>query len=179
MKKKLDDLTKAKLIYSGELLLFSLIFITLGILFLTGVIAIRDYKKWLFPILTLIGAIWVITEFIWILASPKKRAKSCLIDKILLLPSALTFLGCDTYVLIKMIINPSTTEFSVFFPLYIGITILYLAAVYLFQAIYHFYRPLPILVEAAREDALNEQKEAEEKSESEKEDKQSQEEKKD
>ena len=43
MKKKLDDLTKAKLIYSGEILLFAIIFLALGVLFLTRVIAVQDY----------------------------------------------------------------------------------------------------------------------------------------
>ena len=47
MKKKMDDLTKAKLIYSGEILLFAIIFLVLGILFLVKIIDVQDYKKWL------------------------------------------------------------------------------------------------------------------------------------
>lgn len=162
MKKKLDDLTKAKLIYSGELLLFAVIFVVIGVLFITQIIAVKDYKKWLFPIITLLGAIWVLVEFIWALASPKKRAKVCLLDKILLLPSSLTFLVCDTYVLIVLMINPTTTELDVFFPLYIGITLCYLSAVYLFQGIYHYFKPLKLLVDAAEADRLEAEKEKQE-----------------
>jgi len=152
MKKKIDDLTKAKLIYSGELVIFALLFLVLGLLFILQVIGVASYKKWLFPILTLAGAIWVIIDLVWTLLSPKRKAKSSLIDKWLVVPSALVFIGCDSYVLTALIINPSTTSLDVFFPLYIGITILYLSGVYLFESIYHFYRPLPALIEAIKED---------------------------
>lgn len=152
MKKKMDDLTKAKLIYSGELAIFAILFLVLGLLFILKIIGVASYKKWLFPILTLVGAIWVISDLIWTLLSPKKRARSSLIDKWLALPSALVFIGCDSYVLTALIINPATTSLDVFFPLYIGITLLYLSGVYLFESIYHFYRPIPALIEAVKED---------------------------
>ena len=152
MKKKIDYLTKAKLIYSGELVIFALLFLVLGLLFILQVIGVTSYKKWLFPILTLAGAIWVIIDLVWTLLSPKRKAKSSLIDKWLVVPSSLVFIGCDSYVLTALIINPSTTSLDVFFPLYIGITILYLSGVYLFESIYHFYRPLPALIEAVKED---------------------------
>ena len=43
MKKKLDDLTKMKLIYSGELLMFAVLFAVLGPLFLFEVITVADW----------------------------------------------------------------------------------------------------------------------------------------
>ncbi|MFA7032258.1 MAG: hypothetical protein WC201_01685 [Bacilli bacterium] len=152
MKKKIDDLTKAKLMYSGELAIFAILFLVLGLLFILKIIGVANYKKWLFPILTLAGAIWVIIDLVWTLLSPKKKAKSSLIDKWLVLPSALVFLGCDSYVLTALIINPSTTSLDVFFPLYIGITLLYLSGIYVFESIYHFYRPVPALINAVKED---------------------------
>lgn len=152
MKKKIDELTKVKLIYSGELAIFAILFFVLGLFFILEIIGVASYKKWLFPILTLVGAIWGVTDLIWTLLSPKKRAKSSLLDKWLLLPSALVFLGCDSYVLVALINNPSTTALDRFFPLYIGITLLYLSGIYLFQSIYHFFYPVPALINALKED---------------------------
>jgi len=163
MKKKMDDLTKAKLIYSGELAIFAILFLVLGLLFILKIIGVASYKKWLFPILTLAGAIWVIIDLVWTLLSPKKRVKSSLVDKWLVLPSALVFLGCDSYVLTALIVNPSTTSLDVFFPLYIGITLLYLSGIYLFQSIYHFYRPVPALINAVKEDEKSSDEEAKNK----------------
>jgi uncharacterized membrane protein HdeD (DUF308 family) len=152
MKKKMDDLTKAKLIYSGEILLFAIIFLVLGILFLVKIIDVQDYKKWLFPILTMVGGIWNISELIWALSSPKKRKKTSLLDKFLLLPASIAFLAFGIYALIILIMNPSTTALDDFFPTYIGVTLLYSSLIYLFQSIYHYFIPLPALLIAVEED---------------------------
>lgn len=152
MKKKMDDLKKAKLIYSGEILLFAIIFLALGILFLIKIIDVQDYKKWLFPILTMIGGIWNISELIWALSSKKKRKKTSLLDKFLLLPASIAFLSFGIYALIAMIMNPSTTALDNFFPTYIGVTLLYSSIVYFFQSIYHYFVPLPALLIAVEED---------------------------
>ena len=92
-KKKLDDLTKAKLIYSGELLIFSIIVIVLGILKITNVLNISKSSKiwytYFFVILTFCGGIWFVVDFIWTLKSEKRRKKSSLVDKITLLPDKL------------------------------------------------------------------------------------------
>ncbi|HPS18907.1 MAG TPA: hypothetical protein PLR04_02140 [Bacilli bacterium] len=162
MKKKLDDLTKAKLIYSGEILLFAIIFLALGVLFLTRVIAVQDYKKWLFPILTMLGGIWNTAELIWALISPNKRKKTSLLDKWLLMPASLAFLGFGSYALIAMSVNPANPFLDLFFPTYIGVTILYSSAVYFFQSIYHFYFPVPALIIAVEEDRKASEKQLEE-----------------
>ncbi len=152
MKKKMDDLTKAKLIYSGEILLFAIIFLALGILFLVKIIDVQDYKKWLFPILTMIGGIWNISELIWALSSPKKRKKTSLLDKFLLLPASIAFLSFGIYALIVLIMNHSTAALDDFFPTYIGVTLLYSSLIYFFQSIYHYFVPLPALLIAVEED---------------------------
>ena len=64
MKKKRDALTKSKMLYSGELGLFSILFAVLGILFLTGTISVADWKRWAFAIVTLAGGVWLIIDFI-------------------------------------------------------------------------------------------------------------------
>ncbi len=152
MRKKIDDLTKAKLIYSGEIFIFAIVFLTLGILFLVRIIDVQDYKKWLFPILTLVGGLWNISELIWALSSPKKRKKTSLLDKFLLLPASIAFLSFGTYALIVMIVNPSSTVLDNFFPVYIGVALLYSSLIYFFQSIYHYFVPLPALLIAIEED---------------------------
>ena len=53
MKKKLDALTKAKLIYSGELIIIAVIFLVVAILKLTGVIPYNSTRHLVFNWITL------------------------------------------------------------------------------------------------------------------------------
>ena len=53
MKKKMDFATKAKLIYSGELMLFALVFITLAILKVVGVIKYNEIRATIFNWVTI------------------------------------------------------------------------------------------------------------------------------
>lgn len=149
MTKKMDELTKAKLIYTIELIAFSLIAITLGILFLLGIIKVLDWKKWAFTIITLIGGCWAVIDFIWTIKSEKKRKKNSLLDKILLLPSALTLIVLDIICLINLIKDKDFTGFDNvnIFKYEIGIALIYVAIVFIIEAIYHWYHPLPLLLE--------------------------------
>ena len=75
MKKPLDDLTKAKLIYSVELLAFSIAFLVLGILTLTKVIAPSETKINIITWFTLIGGTLLIANTVWFFVSEKKRKR--------------------------------------------------------------------------------------------------------
>lgn len=168
MKKKLDELTKYKLIYSGELLIFAVIMTVLAFLFGFGIIPIRDWKKWLFSILTLIGGIWMIIDFIWTIRSEKKRKRSCMIDKIILVPSGLTLLGLDIYALVNLIINPEWCMIGEinFFQVEITCAIGYVAIVYYFEAIYHWFKIHPMVYEMIEEEKQQEEQKALENEES-------------
>ena len=157
MKKKMDELTKSKLIYTIELIAFSLVAITLGILFLLGIIKVLDWKKWVFSIVTLIGGIWAIIDFIWTIKSEKKRKKNSLLDKILLLPSALTLIVLDIICLINLIQNKDFTGFNNIniFKYEIGIALLYVGVVFIIEAIYHWYHPHPLLQEEDKKEDNN------------------------
>ena len=48
-KKKMDDFTKFKLVFCGELLLFAVIFAVLGVLFLCNVLKISDLATLILP----------------------------------------------------------------------------------------------------------------------------------
>ena len=88
-KKKLDPVTKVKLILAVEYLIFVLLFLVLGILFLLDVIKVADWKRYAFTYVTLAGGAWIITDFFWTTFSKNRRAKNCLLDKCLMLPVGL------------------------------------------------------------------------------------------
>lgn len=158
-----SDYKKARLIYTIELLVFVALFITLGILFITRIIGVADWKRIVFTYLTLAGGLWLIADFIWALASKKRRKKVALIDKILVLPAATFLIGFDIFALVNNYVHSSLSADSpiiLTYQLVIGIDMLYLSTVYLFQAIYHWKHPIPGLVEI---DELSKKLDAEEK----------------
>lgn len=144
-KKKIDDLTKAKLIYSGELLIFAIVFAVLGILILLEVINVWDWKKIAFTWVTLFGGFLLWGDFVWLLCSKKRRKKNSLLDKILVLPSASFLIGYDLYSLIK-------GDDSII-SIVMGSVFVYLAAVYLFEGIYHWFKTHPGLLEEGTSEA--------------------------
>lgn len=165
-KKKMDTLTKAKLVYSGELMLFFAVFSVIGILILTGVIAVKEWKRIAFSYVALIGGAWLIADFFWTLLSKKRRARKPLIDKILVLPAGLTVVAFDIYAFAAGLVHADTT--SPLFAYFIGGDLCYLSLVYCFESIYHWKHPLPEIVEAAKEDDEKEEnpkEQQEEKSE--------------
>lgn len=132
-------------VYSGELALFAIIFAVIGVLRIVGVIGYSETRRLVFNYITLAGAAWGIADFIWALASKKRRQRISLVDKIVALPLVAFMI---TYDLICLISKPSNTQFYV---LCVGIAILYAAAMLMFQAIYHFFRPLGSILDAANE----------------------------
>jgi len=138
-KKKLDDLTKTKLIYSGELLIFSAVFVVLGILILIGIIEVKDWKRVVFTWVTLFGGFILIGDLVWLLLSPKRRKKNSLIDKILVIPSSLFLIAYDIYSL--------TTDDVSLIQYAMGGVFCYLGAVYIFEAVYHWFHIHPALLE--------------------------------
>ena len=154
---------KVKLIYSIELAIFSILFAVLGPLFLTEVISVADWKRVAFTYITLVGGLWLITDFIWMLVSPKRRKKNSFFDKIIVLPAALASLTFDIYVLSAGLVHIGEGEAtSPVFHYYIGSVMIYLSACYIAQIIYHWFRPLPSLMLAV-EEALAEEAEEKEK----------------
>lgn len=143
------DIKKAKLIYSGELLLFAIIFAVLGILFLLAVIKVREWKRWLFTIGPLVGGAWLIADFIWALVSKKRRAKVSLIDKIVVLPAGLAAMTFDIVALCNnWLLNPTEVS-DLWYRYMVGSLLCYYAASYLFQSIYHWFNPIPGLFDVA------------------------------
>lgn len=157
MAKKMDEMKKAKLVYSGELGFFAVAFTVLGILLLTNVLHPSNLiLRQVFVYISLVGGTWVIADFIWCLASEKRRKKNSLLDKATLLPVAVSIIAIDIITLVKGF--EETLEFH---RIAVGILFLYIAVAYGFQAVYHYYHPLPMLIEAVEEEKAEQQKQEE------------------
>lgn len=74
-KKKLDDLTKIKLIYSGELIVIAIVALVIGILQLTTVLEVKELFRNIFNWVTIFGSSLLIITSIYSLVSPKKKTK--------------------------------------------------------------------------------------------------------
>ena len=146
---------KNKLIYSGELILFSVVFLVVGILELVKVIPLSEKFQLIYKILTLVGATWMIADFVWSLLSKKHRKSSPLMDKIMMLPLAVYLYSFD----IAGFVYPRSYEY---YQIGVPMAFFYIACAYLFQGVYHYYKPIPALIEAIEEEIK--EKEAKEES---------------
>ena len=142
MKKKLDIVTKAKLIYSGELMLFFILFLVLGILRMTGVITPNDTRKNIFNWVTIFGGSWLIIDCLWAFFSKKRRPKVALIDKLLHAPAGIYLVSFDIYCFVT---HPEAT--SDVYRIGVPVVLFYLCSCYIFESIYHFFKPIPGLLE--------------------------------
>jgi uncharacterized membrane protein HdeD (DUF308 family) len=140
-KAPMSDEKKAKLIYSGELALFALVFAILGILMLTKVYPSSETRRTIFIWITLFGGAWAIADFFWTLCSKKHRKKASILDKILILPASVTLISYDLYALIS---QATTADLHTTI---IGSVFLYLAVIYGFESVYHYAHPIPGLLD--------------------------------
>lgn len=142
----MDALTKAKLIYSGELLIFAIVFLVLAILKFTQVMKTNATRLTVFNWITLFGGSWIIADFIWALLDKKRQKRISMIDKCLTLPAGLYLIVYDLYCLIK---QPPLTGRACTYGVPIIFTYFFL--IYTFQAIYHYKYPVPGLLNAIEE----------------------------
>ena len=146
---------KGKLLIQGEYLLIGLVFLVLGILKLVGIFPTSSEVRFrIFNFVTVLGSTWIIIDFIWSTFSGKRRAKIDYIDKILVLPAGLCLLVFDIFSFATW--TDGIPEFASYA---VGVIFVYIGVVYLFQAIYHWFRPTKALLAAIAED----EKAAEEK----------------
>ena len=174
-KTKLSDETKIKLIYSGELVIIALILIVVGALKYANVIVTKPTRLFVYNILSACCGLWMVTEFIWAMVSPKKRAKTPMLDKIIMLPIGIYILCFDTICFTRKAMGLEPLETYIRFS--VGTVLTVIGLVYIFQAIYHFYHPIPQIIEAIEETkqarleeeqkALENEEKTEEKSEEE------------
>ncbi len=146
----MDPHKKIKLIYSGELLLFAVIFLVVAILKLTRVMGYNETRRIIFNWITIFGGLWGIIDFLWGALSKKRRARICLLDKALLLPLVLFI---ETFDFISLIAKPANENFYIYS---LGFAFIYVTIIYTFQAIYHYFYPIPGLFDDEEEEQKEE-----------------------
>ena len=149
MKKKMDFATKAKLIYSGELAIFAIVFLVFAILKFTGVMGVSETRLTVFNWITLFGGSWIIADFIWAVLDKKRQQRIALIDKCIHLPAGLYLISFDLYCLIaKPSIDSPICKYGV------PIVLTYLCICYAFEAIYHFKYPVPGIIDVVEQEKV-------------------------
>lgn len=144
---QLKEIKKVKLIYTIELAIICVVFLTIAILELTGALTISERHHIIFNFVTLAGGTWLIVDFIWTLKSKKRREKNSMLDKALALPLGIYLITFD----IICLVNWNALPYEAY--LY-GMTsaFFYIVLIYGFEAIYHYKHPLVSLVQAALQD---------------------------
>ena len=131
---------KAKLIYTIEYLVISVVFLVLGGLELLKVIELSENFRLIFKIITLIGAAIMIGDFIWIMVDKNRAKRNSVLDKAMMLPLAV-------YLIVFDIIGFVSERPYDYYQIGVPIAFFYIACAYIFQGIYHYYKPLPFLLE--------------------------------
>lgn len=140
-KKKLDDYTKTKLIYSGELIIIALVLLVIGILQVCGVMNISETFLHIFKFLAIVSGCYFLYDIITTFTNKRKREKACLVDKF-------TIIVVPPYTLTLSILLFAGNEFVWQNPKYFIVPLIfYIAVIYIFQGIYHWFFPLKILFE--------------------------------
>lgn len=163
MKQKMPATTKAKIFYLAELLIIAIAFLVVGILEITLVIHIREIVLTIFNWLTLFGGLWMIIDFIWIIVSKKRRLRASILDKSLLLPLGIYLITFDLFCLIGQI---SKTDNYDVYRFGVSSALLYVSIIYTFEAIYHWFHPIPGFLEGIEKAEMEEKAEQAAKEES-------------
>ena len=147
MKKKMDELTKAKLIYTIELGVFAVAFLVVAILQFVRVINFGENHLRIINWITIFGSSIGIVDFIWYLSSPVRKKKNSPLDKCALVPLMIYVLVFDIICFVNYD-NPQLELAQIMIP----IALCYVAVVYSIEAVYHWFHPLPLIYEAIEED---------------------------
>ena len=142
IKTRSPDVKKAVKMYTIELLVFAVVFIVLGVLELLGIIGNNTGWRSVFVYITLVGVVVFIVMSIITLSTPEKRAKNSVLDKVILIPGPVAILVLDIFTLINGVEESATLHRYI-----IGFVFLYFGACYIFQAVYHYFFPLPLIYE--------------------------------
>ena len=144
IKNRSPEFKKAIKVYTIELLVFSVVFIVLGILELLGIIGNNLDWRLVFTYITMVGIAIFIGINVWSFVDPKRRARVDVIDRVMLIPGPIAVLILDITTLVRGTGDPLVMDMHKYI---IGIVFLYFGACYIFQAIYHYYFPSKMMLE--------------------------------
>ena len=147
MKEKMPIEKKTRLIFLGEYLLIAAIALVVGILKMAGVIPTKPTRLLIYNIISIVGAAYLAFDLIWYMISAKKRARTDLLDKLVVLPVLLYLVGFDIY----CFINYGKPMWDIFVVMSIGSALVYIAIIYIFLGIYRYKHPSKQIQEAIKE----------------------------
>ena len=147
MEKKMDELTKAKLIYTIELGVFAIAFLVVAILQYVHVIKFGENHLRIINWISIFAASLGILDFLWFINSPVRKKKNSFLDKILILPLAIYILVFDIICFVNYD-NPQLELAQIMIP----VALTYVTVIYTIEAIYHWFKPVPMLYEALEEE---------------------------
>lgn len=150
--KPMDPVKKANLLICGEMLLIAIVFLVLGILRITSVIKSSEIRAHIFNIITTLGSTWVIIDFFWSTFSRKRHEKVTYLDKCLNFPMAIGILAFDIYCLIHWTDFANQEFLDSVFRIGISVIFLVIAINYIFQSVFHYFRPTKALLAAVAYD---------------------------
>lgn len=139
----MTDEQKLVLIYSVELGIFSIVFLVLGILKILNIWTVNDTRALIFNIITTVGAVILLGDFIWAMFSKKRRKRISLLDKILNMPLSILFLVLAILSYVNRANGLGKLDYH---DLIVGIGFLYASINFGFQALYHYKHPLPAVM---------------------------------
>lgn len=148
----MNELTKAKLIYTIELGVFALAFLIIAILQFVHVINFGETHLRVINWITIFGASIGLLDFVWFFFSPVRRKKNSMLDKCLLVPLMIYILVFDIICFVNYD-NPQLNLAQIMIPC----ALCYVTFAYTLEAIYHWFKPVPMLFEAIEEDKENPQ----------------------
>ena len=147
----MDELTKAKLIYTIELGLFAIAFLVVAILQFVRVINFGENHLRIINWVTIFGSSIGIADFIWYILSPIRKKKNSPLDKCALVPLMIYILVFDIICFVNYD-NPQLELAQIMIP----IALCYVTVIYSIEAVYHWFHPLPMLLDAVEEDKKKE-----------------------
>ena len=128
-------LKKYKRIFSIEYLVIATILLVIGFLKIFGILGYNPERVLVYNIITLIGVAYIIFDLVFNLASKKRRAKMCVIDKVFPCLLAIYLIAFDILVLAKIKDDELFIQYS------IGAVLLYAGCFSTFLGIYHYFKP--------------------------------------
>ena len=140
-KQKMDEYKKCKLMYSLEFIIIAVAFTVIGVLKICGVWDYNEVRKAIFNWITIFGGLWMIIDFIWVLCSKKRRKKNSLLDKILQVPLGIYLIIFD---LLCFLWKGQPDNF---YQIGMPMSFFYIGVIYMFEGVYHWYHPVPAVVQ--------------------------------
>ena len=151
METKMNELKKAKIIYTVELGIFAVAFLVVAILQFVRVINFGETHLRIINWITIFGSSIGLLDFIWFLRSPVRRKKNSMLDKCALVPLMVYVLTFDIICFVNYE-NPQLELAQIMIP----IALCYITVVYTIEAVYHWYHPVPMLLEELEKEAQKE-----------------------